>query len=286
MQFESEEPRRFPPRRWLGIDFSGDAEKWRPGCTRSNVWIAEVVESNHGLHLQSLRQVQSLDGDGIPFSRLARLLAKREFLAAGIDAPFSVPALFQGNGGHSTLLSLVSGLKRDPRRPFPKAQDFVDAVVTGRTISIKKPYRETERFWKERGINVRSTMWAKARGGAAMTAACLQLLNNAGCPIWPWVPNPPGLLVEAFPAAQLKHWGLPYQKYSDSDSASVQNRRKIVQEITTKGLLLGEYQPILERSTDALDSLICAFAGIAVTEGKLYCNGLGGTDEGLIAVHV
>lgn len=52
---------------------------------------------------------------------------------------------------------------------------------------------------------------AGPRGGAAMTAACLKLLHEANCPIWPWQRSARRLLAEAFPAAQLRHWQLPHQ---------------------------------------------------------------------------
>lgn len=79
--------------RWLGIDFSGDKRKWSAGCSKSNVWIADIRPLNDVVQLVDLRRVQELLGDGSPFELLASLLAKRSFLAAAIDAPFSVPKL-------------------------------------------------------------------------------------------------------------------------------------------------------------------------------------------------
>ena len=56
-------------------------------------------------------------------------------------------------------------------------------------------------------------MWAGPRGGAAFTAACLVLAARTRRPVWPVARAGPGLLVEAFPAAQLRQWELPYQRY-------------------------------------------------------------------------
>jgi len=61
--------------RWLGIDFSGNHLMWRAGCTRSNVWIADVRREDGGLVLHDVGQVQRLAGSGDPFDRLAALLA-------------------------------------------------------------------------------------------------------------------------------------------------------------------------------------------------------------------
>jgi len=78
--------------RWLGIDFSGNHLMWRNGCTRSNVWIAELHAVGRGLELVDLRPVQQLAGDGEPFARLVALLRAGDHEAAAVDAPFSVPA--------------------------------------------------------------------------------------------------------------------------------------------------------------------------------------------------
>jgi hypothetical protein len=47
---------------------------WRPGCSRSNVWIADVRERNGQLVLHHLDRVQALPGVAVPFTRLAALL--------------------------------------------------------------------------------------------------------------------------------------------------------------------------------------------------------------------
>ena len=82
-----------PERRWLGIDFSGNRHMWAPGCTRSNVWVADVVHDDAGcLQLHSLMRVQQVEEDASPFQKLATLLKRGAFKGAGIDAPFSLPA--------------------------------------------------------------------------------------------------------------------------------------------------------------------------------------------------
>jgi hypothetical protein len=128
--------------------------------------------------LSSLKRVQELQGDGSPFARLAALLSKRNFLAAAVDAPFSVPADFLSSGGHRELLEGVAGLS--VLKSFPAAKTFADSIIASRPMAVRKPLRKTERAWQQNGVNVRSTLWAGPRGGAAMTAACLTCSSRQG----------------------------------------------------------------------------------------------------------
>ncbi len=271
------------PNRWLGIDFSGDKRKWSAGCSKSNVWIADIRPVNDVVQLVDLRRVQELFGDGSPFELLTGLLAKRSYLAAAIDAPFSVPNEFLPNGSHKALLEVVAKLSLNTS--FPDAQTFADAVIKGRRMAIPKPLRETERMWQERGLNVRSTLWTGARGGAAMTAVCLSLLAKAACPMWPWSKNGPGLLAEAFPAAQLLQWKLPFQRYNNSDEISASNRSKVVSFLENRRLEIGEFKPLLLSSADALDSVLCTFAAKAVWNRQSVADVAAVDEEGEIAVH-
>jgi hypothetical protein len=269
--------------RWLGIDFSGNDAMWRPRCGRSNVWIADVRREPAGLVLARLDRVQELSGDERPFDRLAALLRSASYRAAAIDAPFSVPLAHAPPLGHRALLERVAALECESRS-FPRGKLFADAITAARTPESAKPLRATERLWASRRVNVRSTLWAGARGGAPMTAACLLLLERARRPIWPWAPAAAEALVaEAFPAAQLLTWRLPHQKYDGKDGAP--NRRAIASALAER-LELGALREKMEASADALDAVLCAFAAIAVTEGRLAsAPAEGAAEEGWIAVH-
>lgn len=172
--------------RCLGIDFSGDVRMWTARRSRSNVWIADVHSGDGTLVLKDLYPVQALPGQGAPFDRLTALLSSDCFDVAAIDAPFSIPACKMPPGGHQALLRIVAAMETTEGRPFPKGADFVQ-VVAGQPSSPSQPRRETEKYWRRAGLNVRSTLWSGPRGGAAMTAACLTLLARSGCPIWPCV---------------------------------------------------------------------------------------------------
>lgn len=258
------------PEVWLGIDFSGNVDMWKPGCRRSNVWVAEICKSrlrDNFFRIADLRRAQQLPGAELPFFRLARFLSARKFAAAAIDAPFSIPSAFMPAGGHRSLLAAVSSLECDGK-PFARGKTFFNLVSGEHELESKKPLRLTEAEWFERGVNVRSTLWARARGGAPMTAACLTLLQLSSCPIWPWASNEQGLLVEAFPAAQLKHWGLPFQQYSGSQDLHYANRRTILDGLRLR-VDLGSWEADLLVCADAIDAVVCALAAASVTLGTL-----------------
>lgn len=271
--------------RWYGIDFSGNHEMWRAQCRSSNVWLAEVQRAD-GLVLNRLARVQSALGGQAPFAALAALLAGGDYAAAAIDAPFSVPEPFVAAcGGYEGMLARVASVACDGR-PFLTGGDLVRSVAgQDAPLSPPKPLRQTERLWAQRRVNVRSTMWVTPRGGAPMTAACLSLLHRAQRPIWPWTERAPGLLVEAFPAAQLCEWQLPHQGYADRGEAASAVRERIVAALATR-LELGSWREAMIGDADALDAVLCAFAAIAVTDDRLAAAPPELTrDEGWIAVH-
>jgi len=270
---------------WLGIDFSGNDAMWRAGCRRSNVWIARAGAGRGRLELQDLRRVQELPGSGPPFERLAALLARREHDAAGIDAPCALPAAYAG-GAHAALLTRAAALPREGRA-FPRGEAFV-LGMTGRPapLSPPKPTRRTEADWLRLGVNVRSTLWAGARGGAPMTAACLALLHAAGAPVWPFVEEGPGLVVEAFPAAQLHAWGLPHESYGAPAHGPARAVRAVIVEALRERIALGRLEPLLRANADALDAVLCLFGAVAVGTGRLTAPPeADARAEGWIAVH-
>jgi Protein of unknown function (DUF429) len=271
---------------YLGIDFGGNHLMWRPN-RKGNIYIATVCCQQECLVLTGLQRVQCLPGDEPPFQRLIALLKTRNFAAAAIDAPFSIPRVYMPSGGHRDLLDQVAGIERDKNRPFPTAQGFASRFPVDPTMSSMKPLRKTELAWSEQGINVRSTLWAGPRGGAAMTAACLTLLHDCHSPIWPW--DPPsesgGLLVEAFPAAQLCHWKLEFQGYNGNEAEAASRRKDLVASVSNWIEIPDDsFRKEMEDSADALDAVLCAFAAIAVTTNQLAQTPIPG-EEGAIAVH-
>ena len=235
---------------YFGIDFSGGAPPWRARCSKPTDWIATIDDTV--THLLDLRPVQALPGDGEPFGRLLALLHAGDYIAAGIDAPFCIPAEFLPPGGHAELLDRIDRLLPGPARPFPLAAALIRLAEESAPLNEKKPYRSTERAWIKRGINTRSTLWNKPRGGAAFAAACLTLLARSRRPVWPWQSSP-GMLVEAFPAAQLQTWGLPYSKYSKPEYQDA--RKHILAFLNERLEFSGPQQEVMLGSSDALDAV-------------------------------
>ena len=265
---------------------------WRPTERESNIYIADVHGRGERLRLTALQTVQHL-GEGEPFQNLIRRLKARDFTAAAIDAPFSVPHKFLPLGSHEALLERVAKMERPKSRPFPSGQDFACGVLAGRPLLGNKPLRDTERLWRSKNINVRSTLWAGPRGGAAMTAACITLIQQTKCPVWPWQKHRSGgrgLLVEAFPAAQLRHWGMDYRKYDGSKDEAVAIRANVVGLLLEKTKIQVADSSLIEKmrgSADALDAVLCAFAAIAVSTDRIVfsASSMAPDDEGQIAVH-
>ncbi len=271
------------PPTWLGIDFSGNYRMWAEGTKTSNVWIATVGANRSALVLSDLRCVQDLPGPGQPFDRLAVLLAGGAYAAAAIDAPFSVPEHRCPARSHRRLLIEAAEWDREGRPFAPAATLLRHLLPTVGPPGIKE-YRATECGW---GLNVRSTTWSGARGGTAMTVACLTLLARVARPIWPFAESKlPGIVVEAFPAAQLKTWSLPFYGYNGAGPSARDERQRIVVALRERLEIGAQDCSVLLDSADALDAVLCAFAGIAVKGQALarhpqsqHC------PEGWIAVH-
>lgn len=244
---------------YLGIDFSGAASPWKMRNSKPTVWIA-AIENIVAMRLTDLRPVQSLPGDGDPFKRLLALLSAGDFAAAGIDAPFAIPARYLPSGGHVELLNRVRKLAPAPDRPFPLGEVLVDFAKEVAQLDQKKPHRVTERRWINHRVNTRSTLWNGPRSGAAFTIACLTLLARSGRPIWPWTCGP-GMLVEAFPAAQLRTWALPFSGYSKPEQHKA--REQILAGLAMRLEFNASQREAMLGCPDALDAVIAAFAAVA-----------------------
>jgi hypothetical protein len=271
-------------RLFLGIDFSGAAAPWRATTRRPTVWIAFVIEQHGVLRLADLRPVQELSGVRGPFERLVGLLRAGDYAGAAIDAPFSLPRRHLPNGGHKALLAAVDCLPNGEDRPFPMGRDLVGLAERVHSLDCKKPLRRTEQWWAQRQVNVRSTLWNGPRGGAPFAAACLSLLGKIERPCWPWEMRASGLLAEAFPAAQLRAWGLQHSGYSDSSGKSVKSRRDLVGALAERIEIGSNFKDAIAVSPDALDAVVAAFAAIAACTQSLP-PGAPFDDEGWIAIH-
>jgi hypothetical protein len=259
---------------------------WRARCARSNVWIATIEERSAARELTDLFPVQTLPGTEPPFARLAARLSNRDFAAAAIDAPFSLPHSVADPDPHANLLARVGSLPRPDARPFAHGHALIELFLPGQSTRGAKIYRETEQHWREKGLNVRSTMWAGPRGGAPMTVACMTLLHAARAISWPW--NEPGrpVVAEAFPGAQLVQWGLPHQRYSQGDEIARANRTRIATALSDRLEIPDRRRQLLIENADALDAVLCGISAVGVSYQRLESlpSDLS-KSEGWIAVH-
>lgn len=253
-----------PVRVFYGIDFSGNHRMWTPGCRRTNVWIATAEERAGALGLVDLRPVQQLRGREHPFERLVAVLANDDYCAAGIDAPFSLPERHIPTDGWPGLLRDIAALPKDGR-PFPTGKKLVAYAERNVRLAEPKPLRRTEKLWSGRGLNVRSTLWDGARGGAAFTIACLTLLERVGASTWPWKRGD-RLLVEAFPACQLLEWGLEHRGYASSYPSP--EREDIIDRVSARIEIPDGLRKHCCCSPDALDAVLCLFAAKAAAEDR------------------
>lgn len=268
-----------------GIDFSGNHRMWTSGCGRSNVWIA-TAKTRLGvgvMRLFELRPVQHLPGSAHPFERLVALLERGDYCAAAIDAPFSLPARHMPAGGLPRLLRDVERFPTE-NRPFAKGADLVAYAEQNARLQQKKPLRNTEQAWADKGVNIRSTLWDGPRGGAPFTVTCLTLLARVGGPVWPWTHADRGLLVEAFPAGQLHDWELAHQGYAESGPSP--NRDRILEEVSRCIEIPDAMYRCCRSNADALDAVLCLFAAKAAVEGQATAEGPAAAQhEGWIATH-
>ena len=269
--------------RFYGIDFSGNHRMWTAGCRTSNVWIAKAQREGENLRLVELYPVQELlPKHEHPFTRLTALLGNGDYAVAAIDAPFSIPAAHIPVDGRKKLLRDVASFPVAGLRRFAKGGELVAYAENVRPMGcLKRPLRQTESEWAGRGVNVRSTLWDRPRGGAPFTTACLTLIQRAGRPCWPWRQDTGGLLAEAFPAAQLRHWGLPHQEYSKENDRDA--REKILTHAARRIKCSPQFCGKMLDCADALDAFLCLFAAVAVADKRASCGDFG--EEGWIAVH-
>ena len=216
--------------------------------------------------------------------RLVGLLARGDYCAAAIDAPFAIPDRHLPVGGWPTLLRDVEGLPTGSR-PFAKGERLVTYAQQNASLEKKKPLRETEQAWVGRGVNVRSTLWNGPRGGAPFTVACITLLAKVNRPVWPWTRADRGLLVEAFPAGQLREWELSHTGYTGSFPSA--ERDNILMEVSRFLEIPDPLRSCCRSNPDALDAALCLFAARAAVD-RLATPGdstAAATREGWIATH-
>jgi hypothetical protein len=249
--------------RLLGVELSGDAVQWRAARKSSSVWVASGEADGARLRLDDLKPVQSLEGEGEPFDRLAALFASTAGVA-GLSAPFSLP---RGKAASALLLWSDVGRLAKGGRPFGRAGDL---LAQYRASEAPTPWRACEAVWRERGLELPSTLTTGSRGAAAAAVAAMTLLHRHDGPIWPLRAGGEGaILVEASPAAQLRVWGLDGAASSARPKPAA-HRKAIVEALAaTHGLVASDERRALAASdSHALNAVLCLWAAQAIDEGR------------------
>jgi len=94
------------------------------------------------------------------------------------------------------------------------------------------------------------------------------------------------MLVETFPAAQLRAWGLPHTSYADDDGRPVRAQIVTHLEETQRLLIDSARRREILRSADALDAVLAAYGAKAAANRRLrHEKPANWKIEGAIAVH-
>jgi len=68
--------------------------------------------------------------------------------------------------------------------------------------------------------------------------------------------------------AQLKQWGFSYNEYGKQNRNGELLRKQIIDEMRGR-IDLGAFVAVLVSNADALDSVLCAFAGLAIKTSSI-----------------
>ncbi|MEU0565065.1 DUF429 domain-containing protein [Nonomuraea sp. NPDC005983] len=183
--------------------------------------------------------------------------------------------------------------------PLGWPDKFVDFVTAHRAGHVEVPKEVAGRAWR-RDLALRVTdqavyeqtgltplsVSADRIGHATMRcAAVLAELARRGRPV---DRRGGGAVVEVYPAACLKGWGLPYRGYKRT--ANLTELGRLVDRMleVAPWLELGEYEPLCRASDDATDAVVSALAARASALGLVTVptseqEGVAGT-EGWIAL--
>ncbi|MFI7634985.1 DUF429 domain-containing protein [Nonomuraea sp. NPDC049400] len=237
-------------------------------------------------------------------------------LTVGIDlaaeAARTAVAWLDWSGGRARLVRVVVGAddgviveavmgasKAGIDCPLGWPDRFVDFVTAHRAGHVQVPEGLVGRTWR-RDLALRVTdqvvhqqtgltplsVSADRIGHATMRcAALLAELARRGRPV---DRRGRGAVVEVYPAACLKRWGLPYRGYKRA--ANLTELDRLVDRLLEAApwLDLGEYEPLCRASDDATDAVVSALAARASARGLVTVpaaeqEGTAGT-EGWIAL--
>ena len=119
---------------YIGVDFSGSAEQWGHRRNKSNVWISVIVKDDADCcmvtDLFRVQRCMNTFRAEHPFEALGQFLRQTDFVAAGIDAPFSIPKEYVPKQGYGVPIRKVQQCAMIFRCiKLPACLGFVDPAV-------------------------------------------------------------------------------------------------------------------------------------------------------------
>jgi predicted nuclease with RNAse H fold len=178
------------------------------------------------------------------------------------------------------LLELV----RDPSTtrvaidaPFGWPLEFVEALVAYRdrtewpiddmrALWFRETDREVKRVTGQKALSV-STEWI-----VYPAMRCARLLSQLAAEGWDIDRSGIGRVLEVYPAAAMRQWGLDPRKYKGDDPPNVARRRELIEQLLAKvGTRLqvpARFVELCEADDDQFDALICALTSRAVELGR------------------
>jgi len=163
--------------------------------------------------------------------------------------------------------------------PFGWPESFVRFVAAHRDNQLTLPEDVAGRDWRRQLAFRRTDEAVRAATGlvplsvaadriahpAMRCAGLLARLAREGQPV---DRSGSGVVVEVYPAASLKQWGLPHRRYKRSENLAV--RGKLVDALLAAAdwLTLGRHEQACRASDDALDAVIAALTARAAFLGR------------------
>jgi len=176
----------------------------------------------------------------------AVLTALQEADRAGLDCPFGWPEPFV-----EMLLAHRDGRLRGP--------DGISGLAWRRTLSRRATDLACEQVTGVRPLSVSADrIAAVAMRGAGLLGALAakgRPVDRAGG----------GTVVECYPAAALRAWGLPHQSYKRASGTAGLNRLVNGLLAAVPSLDLGGLEKAVRSSDDAFDALVCALVARAAS---------------------
>lgn len=161
--------------------------------------------------------------------------------------------------------------------PFGWPDAFVDLVVAHRAGTLETP-PSSDRAWR-RSLTLRATdLHVHARTGltplsvsadrighaAVRLAAILAALEDRGIGC---ERDGSGRVVEVYPAAALKLWGLSHRSYKRREGIEARDQLVTALLSSAPWLDLGQFESLCRASDDALDAVLCALVARAAAAG-------------------